>query len=89
MACGEQKPISMFYRRPNRPCGTVSQCKACKAIKAAAYRAANLSACKDRSLAWYRDNKEHSIKTTREWQEENKERVLKKRREWLAKRKGI
>lgn len=85
--CGERKALTEFHRRSNRPGGVAPACKPCKALIAAEYRARNTTVCKERSLDWYRRNRERSIATTVTWQKANTERFKQKRAEWLARNK--
>jgi len=58
--CGEEKPLSEFYKAATTRDGLRGDCKAC---------------FKKRSAGWYEDNREHVIARVKKWQAENPDRV--------------
>ena len=59
--CGVEKPLDEFHKRPSRPCGFVSRCKAC---------------VKGYNAGQYRANREQRIAAAVTWREKNPERYL-------------
>ena len=55
-SCGQEKPLSSFAKRLDRPVGVQSNCKACH---------------KKLSAEWYKKNKEKVNKAALKWQQEN------------------
>ena len=75
--CGENKEISLFSRRKDRPCNCVPACKECE---------------KKRWSNWQQKNTEYNRKRSKNWRdkfpEKRKEYVL-KAKHWIVSRYGI
>lgn len=73
--CGAVKPVTEFHRRKTSPDGHVSHCKACRAISADAWRAANLEKAQAREAAYRAANPEKVRARTAAWVAANPERA--------------
>lgn len=69
--CREVKPLSDFYRYAKGPGGHAPHCKACDAIRARVYSAANREKIKARQAAYYAANRERFAERWARWYAEN------------------
>lgn len=94
--CGNQKPITEFYKRKNGMNGLSPCCKICESIYQKKWRKNNPELVKKTILkhkdnqsrigkVWYEKNKDKKNKQSRMWSLENKDRHKKMIREWLLK----
>ena len=80
-ACGEQKPLTDFYRDKNSKDGHIGVCKVCKYHKhKARYR--------ENGAKWAAENRERMQELQRKWDEENRQRRIEIGREWRERNPG-
>jgi len=65
--CGEEKPLSEYHKRSNRPSGVKSYCKACAKKLFAEYRESNIGRISENRKAWYRNNRESELRKADEY----------------------
>ncbi len=65
--CGQTKPLSEFYRRPNRASGVMSHCKGCnRDLNPARYATTQVEQCAA-ALRWSRDNRKRKTEKATTW----------------------
>lgn len=82
--CQQSLPPAAFAKNAKNSDGLYTYCRACAALRKAAYRAARVDEERARNLDWYRRNKEASNATSRAYHERNRERRLQQLREYYA-----
>ena len=83
--CNEVKSIDSFRIRKDRPCGYMSSCKSCEAIKGKRYREENKEYYTKFNKEWFKNNKEHRREYKRDYYEEKMKEPLFKLKESIRK----
>lgn len=73
--CREEKPLTAFGKRPSRPSGIKSQCKACEAAAAREYRVANPERQREIKRRSYLKHREQVLEYSRRWTAEHPDHV--------------
>lgn len=85
--CGEVKKSSEFYRRSCEKDGLDPKCKLCKSAYVKKHRMGNAeyaNRCNERAKKWREDNREKSLKRSREYHMENRDARNALSRKWKA-----
>jgi hypothetical protein len=82
--CGEVKPVAEFSRNGSRSDGLHNQCKTCKRVVDATWRAANREKHRASSLAWVAANRKKHLANVAAWAAANPEKVRAKNAAWRA-----
>jgi 5-methylcytosine-specific restriction endonuclease McrA len=82
--CDTTKPVAEFHKDSSKRDGLRTQCKACKNMVDAKWRAANPERHRENARAWSTANPERKLETNRAWCAANPERKLETERAWRA-----
>jgi hypothetical protein len=80
--CGEEKPLSDFYKKKKCKFGVDSRCKLCVLKKSKKYRKDNKKKIRHYKKQWYNDNKEQILEQRKQYYENNRESLIEKQKQY-------
>jgi len=85
--CGQEKPLSGFYKNKMRRFGVRSQCKVCVLAQMKQYRQENRDKVLEQKKQYRQKNKDKIVEREKQHYQENKDKILEQKKQYYQKNK--